>query len=56
MTPDLGKYAVAVLSAYGVTLSLIVGLVVTSLLRGARVKKALDRVEREVRESRDGVA
>ena len=36
MMPDLGKYAVEVLSAYGVTLVLLAGLVVLTLWRGAR--------------------
>jgi heme exporter protein D len=54
--PELGKYAFAVLSAYAVTIALVAGLVAISLLRGARIKKALSRVEREVREGRDGRA
>lgn len=52
MMPDLGKYAVAVLSAYGVTLVLLAGLVILTLWRGARVRRELDEVEarREARE------
>ncbi len=43
--PELGKYAFAVLSSYGVSLILIVGLVVYSVMRGAKVKKQLAEVE-----------
>ena len=45
MMPDLGKYAFAVLGSYGVTVVLVVGLVVVSLVQGARVKRALAEVE-----------
>ncbi|WP_425277782.1 heme exporter protein CcmD [Roseivivax isoporae] len=47
--PDLGDYAGAVLSAYAVSLGLIVGLVVLSLWRARRVRAALDKVERRGR-------
>jgi heme exporter protein D len=43
--PDLGKYAVEVLAAYGVSLALLGGLVVLSFLRSARVRRALDEAE-----------
>jgi heme exporter protein D len=43
--PDLGRYAFEVLSAYGVSLALIAGLVVLSLVRAARVRRALDEAE-----------
>jgi heme exporter protein D len=43
--PDLGKYALEVLSAYGVSLLLIAALVVLSLARAARVRRALDEAE-----------
>ncbi len=46
MMPELGKYAGAVLSAYGVTLVLLAGLVAATLLRGAQVKRALEEAER----------
>ena len=42
---DLGKYAVTVLSAYGVSLMLIFALVGATLWRSARVKRALAEVE-----------
>ncbi|WP_088625675.1 heme exporter protein CcmD [Oceanicola sp. 22II-s10i] len=45
MIPDLGKYAGAVLSAYGVSLALLVALVAVSLIRARRVKAQLDEVE-----------
>ncbi|RSK33656.1 heme exporter protein CcmD [Rhodovulum iodosum] len=43
--PELGKYAAAVLSSYGISLVLMIGLVVLSLMRGARVRRQLDEVE-----------
>ena len=43
--PDLGKYAVEVLSAYGVSLVLLAGVVSLVWLRGRRVKRALELVE-----------
>ena len=43
--PDLGKYAVEVLSAYGVTLALVGGLVWASLARAARVRRRLAEAE-----------
>jgi heme exporter protein D len=46
MLPDLGRYAFAVLSAYGATFVLIGGLVAVTLLRGARIKRALAAAER----------
>jgi len=45
--PDLGKYAFAVLSAYGAAIVLIVALVVLSIRRGRWVKHQLDEVERK---------
>lgn len=45
MMPDLGKYAGAVLSAYAVSLALLVVLVLWSLWRAKRVKAALEKVE-----------
>ncbi|MEX5729323.1 heme exporter protein D [Rhodovulum iodosum] len=45
MMPELGKYAAAVLSSYGISLVLMIGLVVLSLMRGARVRRQLDEVE-----------
>jgi len=45
MTPDLGPYAGTVLGAYGVTLLLLGGLVLVSVLRAGRVRRALARLE-----------
>jgi heme exporter protein D len=45
--PDLGKYATEVLSAYGVSLLLIVGLVLLSMRRGAKARTALRQMEEE---------
>jgi heme exporter protein D len=42
MMPDLGDYAGAVLAAYGVSIALLGGLVVVSVLRARRVARALD--------------
>lgn len=44
--PDLGKYAGAVLSAYGISLLLIMALVAVSFWRARVVKARLDRAER----------
>ena len=43
--PDLGKYSDTVLSAYAVSLALIVVLVLISLRRSKRVKAELEAVE-----------
>ena len=45
MIPELGKYAGAVLSSYGLSLGLIVLLVAVSLRRSRRVKAELQEVE-----------
>ena len=42
---ELGKYADSVLAAYGVSLVLLAGLVVQSLLRNARARRALQAEE-----------
>lgn len=46
MTAELGRYAGAVLGAYGVTLALLGALVLASALRAAAVRRALARIER----------
>ena len=53
MMPDLGKYAAEVLSAYAVTIVLMVGLLLISLRQSARTKRALRDVE-ETRQMRSG--
>jgi len=45
MMPDLGKYEVTVLAAYGVSIVLIVLLVAISLARSARTKRQLAELE-----------
>lgn len=50
--PDLGKYADAVLSAYAVSIVLLVGFVLLTLWRGRRVRVEMQDVER--RSKRDG--
>lgn len=42
---DLGKYAGTVLSAYGVSLALLGGLVWQTLARNARARRALEEEE-----------
>lgn len=48
MIPDLGKYADTVLSAYGVSLLLLVVLVVMSIRRGRKVRAEMEKVEQRV--------
>jgi heme exporter protein D len=43
--PDLGKYAIEVLSAYGVSIVILVVIVWQSFARARKVKAELDRVE-----------
>jgi len=45
MMPDLGKYAFAVLAAYGSTLGLLALLIGVSFWRSRKVKAELDDVE-----------
>ncbi|MEM8554352.1 MAG: heme exporter protein CcmD [Pseudomonadota bacterium] len=45
MIPDLGKYAGAVLSAYGVSLALLLGLVLVSVIAGRKASAALKDAE-----------
>ena len=47
--PDLGKYADTVLSAYGVSLLLLLALLVMTLMRGAKVRADLKQVEERMR-------
>lgn len=51
MMPDLGKYAETVLSAYAVSVVLIVVLVLLSIRRGRKVKSQLEAVEKKVRKN-----
>ena len=45
MMPDLGRYAVEVLLAYGVSLALLLGVVVMSVRQARKAKEALDEAE-----------
>jgi len=45
MMPDLGKYAVEVLLAYGISLVLLAGIVWASWARARRVSRALAEIE-----------
>ena len=45
MIPDLGKYAVAVLSSYGASLGLLFAIVVLSVVQSRKVKRQLADVE-----------
>ena len=47
MMPDLGKYAVEVLSAYAASLALLGLLIVITLRKGRAARAALEEVERE---------
>ncbi|KUP91767.1 heme exporter protein CcmD [Tritonibacter horizontis] len=46
--PDLGKYTDTVLSAYGVSLLLLLGLLVLTLRRGAKIRARLREVEHRI--------
>lgn len=49
--PDLGKYADTVLSAYGVSILLVVALVWISIRRSGRVRQQLQDVEAKVKQN-----
>lgn len=49
MMPDLGKYAVEVLSAYAASLVLLAALILLTLRRGRAARAELQRVEAEAR-------
>ena len=46
---DLGKYAVTVLSAYGVTLLMLGGLILWTLIQGRRTRRELALTEARLR-------
>ena len=56
MIPDLGKYAGAVIAAYGASIALLVLLVVVSLWQAARMKRALDEVEARAKAPSEGAS
>ena len=47
MIPDLGKHSETVLSAYGISLTLLILVIGISLARGARAKARLTRLEKD---------
>jgi heme exporter protein D len=47
MMPDLGKYGVYVLSAYGASILLLIGLVALTLRAGRKARSDLSDVERQ---------
>jgi len=49
MIPDLGKYAAEVLSAYAVSLGLLIALVLASVRAARKARAALDEVEARVK-------
>jgi len=49
MMPDLGKYAATVLSAYGISLVLIAGVIVLSMVQSRRAKHKLKDAEARLR-------
>jgi len=49
MMPELGKYTVTILGAWGATLLLLAVLVAMTLIRGARVKRALRAQEERMK-------
>lgn len=49
MMPELGKYAVTVLVAWGATIGLLAALVAASVWRGGQVKRALAAQEARMR-------
>lgn len=52
MIPELGKYAGPVLSAYGVSIVLMIGVVWLSLIQSSKARKAL--AEEEARHVKNG--
>ena len=44
--PELGKYAIEVLAAYGVSLGLLAAIILVSWRRSVRMRAALERIEK----------
>lgn len=51
---DLGKYAGTVLSAYGATIAVLLALVVATLWRGAKIRRALEAQEARMGKVKNG--
>lgn len=49
MMPDLGKYAITVLSAYGASITVLIALVALTLRRGRKVRVELEHIEQRMR-------
>ena len=49
MIPDLGRYAVEVTLAYGVSLALLAGIVALSVRQGKRTRRALEEAEKRAK-------
>lgn len=49
MIPDLGKYAADVLSAYAISLILVIGLIVLCLRQSAKARAALIDAEKQTK-------
>ncbi|MFX0543444.1 heme exporter protein CcmD [Roseovarius sp. S4756] len=49
--PELGKYALAVLGSYGVTLALLGALGALTVLRAQRVRRQLETLEKRMRKN-----
>jgi heme exporter protein D len=49
MMPELGKYAVAVLSSYGVSIALLAALCAVSLIRARKMRRDLAELEKRMR-------
>ncbi|PTV96995.1 heme exporter protein D [Rhodobacter aestuarii] len=48
---DFGKYTVTILGSWGVTLALLAGLIMLTLVKGARVKRALAAQEERMKKN-----
>ena len=46
MIAELGRHAVPVLAAWGISGALLVGLIAQTLIAAARARRALEKVER----------
>ncbi|PYF13103.1 heme exporter protein D [Rhodobacter viridis] len=49
MMPEFGKYTVTILGSWGATLALLAGLILVTLMRGAKVKRALKAQEERMK-------
>jgi heme exporter protein D len=49
MMPELGKYAVAVLSSYGVSVAMLAAICALSLMRARRMRRDLATLEQRMR-------